>query len=161
MLREGFGHGQGRRVPIGPRRPFPEDAGLRRQNYGDHPLRRVNPVRGRGAGYIMGGIRKSTAQGKVGRWHGSVRREARLPVEAPMEAHRRIMGRCVRFYNDGRPIGTSASVCRPRRTSTADRPLGPRCDGPADAMRICRSGRGPGAHVGIERAQGRSRTSQT
>ena len=56
-----------------------------------------------GIEHIMGRVRKPTTQGKVERWHGTLRREVGLPAEAPLAEYRRIMGEFVRFYNDVRP----------------------------------------------------------
>lgn len=53
--------------------------------------------------HIMGQVRKPTTQGKVERWHGSMRREAGLPEEATLEQYQRIMTGYVRFYNEVRP----------------------------------------------------------
>ena len=57
----------------------------------------------KGIKHIMGGVRKPTTQGKVERWHGSIRREARLPKEASLEEFGDRMCCYVHFYNEIRP----------------------------------------------------------
>ena len=56
-----------------------------------------------GVKHVMGKVRKPTTQGKVERWHGSIRREARLPKEAPLDEYAARMAEYVRFYNEERP----------------------------------------------------------
>lgn len=51
----------------------------------------------------MGGVRKPTTQGKVERWHGSIRREADLPPTATVEEYLALMEKYVDFYNNIRP----------------------------------------------------------
>ena len=51
----------------------------------------------------MGRVRAPTTQGKVERWHGSIRREAGLPETAYTEEYLALMERYVRFYNEERP----------------------------------------------------------
>ncbi len=57
----------------------------------------------RGIKHIMGQVRKPTTQGKVERWHGSLRRESNLPSRATLEEYQRIMDEYVEFYNEVRP----------------------------------------------------------
>ena len=57
----------------------------------------------RGIKHIMGKVRKPTTQGKVERWHGSLRRESNLPPRATLEEYQRIMDEYVEFYNEVRP----------------------------------------------------------
>ena len=56
-----------------------------------------------GVEHVMGKVRKPTTQGKVERWHGSIRREAGLPKEAPLDEYALMMASYVRFYNEERP----------------------------------------------------------
>lgn len=56
-----------------------------------------------GIRHAMGKVRKPTTQGKVERFHGSLRREAHLPEAATVEEYRRIMNEYVHFYNIKRP----------------------------------------------------------
>lgn len=56
-----------------------------------------------GIRHAMGKVRKPTTQGKVERFHGSLRREAHLPEKATLEEYRRIMDEYVLFYNMKRP----------------------------------------------------------
>lgn len=56
-----------------------------------------------GIKHIMGKVRKPTTQGKVERWHGSIRREAGLPKEAPLLCYEAMMRNYVAFYNEIRP----------------------------------------------------------
>lgn len=53
--------------------------------------------------HIMGQVRKPTTQGKVERWHGSLRRETNLPPSATLQEYQKIMERYVDFYNNVRP----------------------------------------------------------
>lgn len=53
--------------------------------------------------HIMGQVRKPTTQGKVERWHGSLRRECNLPQRATLEEYQKIMEDYVKFYNEVRP----------------------------------------------------------
>jgi transposase InsO family protein len=57
----------------------------------------------KGIRHVMGGVRKPTTQGKVERWHGSIRREANLPGEATLEEYDALMSRYIEFYNETRP----------------------------------------------------------
>lgn len=56
-----------------------------------------------GIEHIMGKVRKPTTQGKVERWHGSIRREAHLPSMAAVEEYQSLMKAYVDFYNNIRP----------------------------------------------------------
>jgi len=54
--------------------------------------------------HIMGGIRKPTTQGKVERWHGSLRFECRLPPEGSSAVmYTAAVRRHVVFHNSLRP----------------------------------------------------------
>jgi transposase InsO family protein len=58
----------------------------------------------RGIGHSMGRIGKPTTQGKVERWHGSLRRECRLPpAGSGAEEFSEAVGAYVAFYNSERP----------------------------------------------------------
>lgn len=57
----------------------------------------------KGIDHIMGAIRKPTTQGKVERWHGSIRREAGLPECASTDQYLELMDKFVCFYNSLRP----------------------------------------------------------
>ncbi len=56
-----------------------------------------------GIEHHMGGVRKPTTQGKVERYHGSLKREAGLHETGTLEEYLAIIRRYVRFYNEERP----------------------------------------------------------
>lgn len=57
----------------------------------------------RGIVHVMGQVRKPTTQGKVERWHGSLRREMELPETGTYEEYGNLMKDYVFFYNRERP----------------------------------------------------------
>lgn len=57
----------------------------------------------KGIKHTMGRVRKPTTQGKVERFHGTLRREADLPKKATVEEYQRILENFVEFYNWKRP----------------------------------------------------------
>jgi len=58
----------------------------------------------KGIEHIMGAIRKPTTQGKVERWHRSLRKECRFPCRgASAEEYTEHLKRYVEFYNTVRP----------------------------------------------------------
>ena len=56
-----------------------------------------------GIEHAMGKVRKPTTQGKVERWHGSIRMEAGIPKTATLDEYQAMMASYVRFYNTERP----------------------------------------------------------
>ena len=53
--------------------------------------------------HIMGQVRKPTTQGKVERWHGSIRREADLPQSTTLEEYTALIRDYADFYDEIRP----------------------------------------------------------
>jgi transposase InsO family protein len=53
--------------------------------------------------HIMGQVRKPTTQGKVERWHGSIRREADIPKEGTLEEYAAWIREYAAFYDKVRP----------------------------------------------------------
>ena len=77
-----------------------------------------------GIKHIMGRVRKPTTQGKVERWHGTMRRESRLPQVATLEEYQEIMTSFVEYYNEIRPhwscgLKTPGATFRERHTDLA------------------------------------------
>lgn len=56
-----------------------------------------------GIKHYMGGIRKPTTQGKVERWHGTIRRETDIDRTDDIEEKRAILYEYMDFYNSVRP----------------------------------------------------------
>jgi len=57
-----------------------------------------------GIGHIMGQVRKPTTQGKIERWHGTIKTEAHLPPKgSPLEEYEKAIQAYVEYYNFERP----------------------------------------------------------
>ena len=56
----------------------------------------------KGIRHVIGGVRKPITQGKVERWHGSIRRGANLPDKATLEEYDVLMSQYIEFYNERR-----------------------------------------------------------